>query len=226
MDINTVAIFLTVISFILLVVAIIKLASLSQSVKRLSEQIPGTGMTAKELAQELGGSIESSFQRFVPQPDKISSSITASVEASLKAALGSIEGMHKKLLDAQDSVLDKWSAHEKTAVGGLDGIRKSLDGASHNLTSQLEAAFKSHADRVTQANSQLASQLEKIAALEKEVEKLIRLQVNTDGIVKAMAASEEFKDLVKSLRTHLEASDKLLKEVSKPRSIKLVEQQG
>jgi len=226
MDMNTLAVAVAVLTLVLLVIAIVKLASIARSLTRLSEQIPGTGMTAKELAAELGGSIESSFQRFVPQPDKISSSISASVETSLKSALGSIEGMHKKLLDAQDSVLDKWSVHEKTTVGGLDGIRKSLDEASKNLVSQLEAAFKSHADRVTQANGQLASQLEKIAALEKEVEKLIRLQVNTDGIVKAMAASEEFKDLVKGLRTHLEASDKALKEIAKPRSITLVEQQG
>lgn len=226
MDITSIAIYVTFITFVLLVIAIIKLASLSASVSRLAEQIPGTGMTAKELAQELGASIETSFQRFVPQPDKISSSISSSVESSLKTALTSVEGMHKKLLDAQDSVLDKWAVHEKNTVGGLDGIRKSLDEASKKLVSQLEAAFKAHADRVTQANTQLAAQLEKIATLEKEVEKLIRLQVNTDGIVKAMAASEEFKDLVKGLRTHLEASDKALKEIAKPRSITLVEQQG
>jgi len=226
MDMNTVAIAVAILTLVLLVVAIAKLASIAKSLTRLTEQIPGTGMTAKELAGELGGSIESSFQRFVPQPDKISSSISSSVESSLKTALVSIEGMHKKLLDAQDSVLDKWVAHEKTTVGGLGGVSKAIDGASQNLVSKLDAAFKAHADRVTQANAQLAGQLEKIAALEKEVEKLIRLQVNTDGIVKAMAASDEFKDLVKGLRTHLEASDKALKEIAKPRSITLVEQQG
>lgn len=226
MDINTIAVAVAVITLVLLVVAIAKLASIAKNLTRLSEQIPGTGMTAKELATELGGSIESSFQRFVPQPDKISSSISSSVESSLKTALGSIEGMHKKLLDAQDSVLDKWSVHEKNTVGGLGGVSKAIDGASQNLVSKLDASFKAHADRVTQANTQLAAQLEKIAALEKEVEKLIRLQVNTDGVIKAMAASDEFKDLVKGLRTHLEASDKALKEIAKPRSITLVEQQG
>jgi uncharacterized protein (DUF3084 family) len=244
MDQNTLVIAVSVLSLILLVIAITKLAALSKSVARLAEQIPGTGMTAKELGAELGGSIESSFQKFMPQPEKVSSAISASVETSLKAALGNVESLHKKLLDAQDSVLDKWTAHEKNTTGGLGAISKALDesskqfsagltGGSQKLQASLEegikkldASLKDHAEKNTKASAMLSAQLDKIAAMEKEIDKLLHLQQATEGTIKTMSASEEFKSLIKSLNAHLDNSDKLIKEVARPRTIRLVEQGG
>ncbi|HMO52472.1 MAG TPA: hypothetical protein PKE26_14640 [Kiritimatiellia bacterium] len=240
---------------ILLVVAIAKLSSLAKSLQRLSEQIPGTGMTAKELATELGGSIETSFQKFMPQPEKVSSAITASVETALKTASANIENIHKKLLDGQDAVLDKWAAHEKTTTSGLSGISKALEAATQqmsagltggsqkmqsslddgakkladtlgSLTAKLEASLKDHADKTGQASAQLAAQLEKIAGLQTEVEKLLHLQQATEGTIKSVAASDEFKTLIKALRDHLAASDTFLREAAKPRTIRLVEQEA
>ena len=241
MDQNLLVIAVSVLSLILLVIAIIKLSALSKSVARLAEQVPGTGMTAKELGAELGGAIESSFQKFMPQPEKVSSAITSSVETSLKAALGNVESLHKKLLDAQDSVLDKWAAHEKNTSGGLGAISKALDESSKQFSAglnggsqkmqasldegvkKLDAALKDHSEKTAKASAQLSAQLDKIAALQKEVEKLLHLQQATDATIKSMSASEDFKGLVKSLTSHLDASDKMLKEIAKPRTIRLVE---
>lgn len=220
MDQN-IALIVAVVTLVLLVVAIIKLLALSKSVNRLAEQIPGTGMTAKELAGELGGSIQSSFQQFMPQPEKVSGAISSSVETSVKAALGQIESLHKKLLDAQDAVLDKWSAHEKNTTTGLGAITKALDDNAKSLA----AALKDHAEKTAKASEQLSAQLDKISAIGKEIDKLLHLQQATEGTLKSVASTEEFKKTLEGLRTHLEASDKMLKEIAKPRTIRLVEQE-
>ncbi|HMP90975.1 MAG TPA: hypothetical protein PJ991_12295 [Kiritimatiellia bacterium] len=258
MDANTIILVagaVSLLTLVILVIAITKILALSKNIVRLSEQIPGTGMTAKELAAELGGSIESSFQKFMPQPDKVSAAITSSVEASLKTASAGIEGVHKKLMDGQDAVLDKWVAHEKNSAAGLENIRKALDAASQQLTSgltggsqkmqasldegakkvadtfsassaKLEAALQDHAQKTTKAAELLSAQLEKIATLEKEIDKLLKLQQATEGTIKSVSSSEEFRNLVKELRTHLEASDTVLREIAKPRTIRLVEQEA
>ena len=304
MDINTMIVGgVGLLALVVLVLALTKIQALSKSIQRLSEQIPGTGMTAKELAAELGGSIESSFQKFMPQPEKVSAAITSSVEASMKKASADLEGLHKKfsdsqqaltskfseqekasavslekltasisssmensfkgavtqmegvtkkLADSQASVLDKWVAHEKNSATGLDGIRKALETASQQMglgltggsdkmlstfdggskkladalgavSAKLDASLQDHADKTTKASAQLAAQLEKIAALEKDIEKVLHLQQATEGTLKSVAASEEFKNLVKTLRDHLQASDAVLREVAKPRTIRLVE---
>jgi prophage DNA circulation protein len=280
-DPNTIIIAIGVLALVVLILALTKIQALSKSIQRLSEQIPGTGMTAKELGAELGGSIESSFQKFMPQPEKVSSAITSAVEASMKkasadlenlnkkftdsqqAVAGSIEnalknvvsqmeGVNKKLTDGQASVLEKWVAHEKNSATGLDGIRKALESASQQMgqgltggsdkmlstfdggskkladtlgavSAKLDASLQDHADKTTKASAQLSAQLEKIVAMEKEIEKVLHLQQTTEGTLKSVAASEEFKTLVKALRDHLQASDAVLREVAKPRTIRLVE---
>jgi hypothetical protein len=256
-DANTIVIIagaISLLTLLVLVVAISKISALSKSIARMSENIPGTsGITAKELGAELGGSIETVFQKFMPQPDKVSAAITSSVEASLKTTAAGVENIHKKLIESQSSVLDKWSAHEKSSSTNLDAIRKSLETASQSLgtgltggsqkmqssledgskklvealgtiTAKLDASLKDHSDKTTKASELLGAQLEKIASLEKEIDKLLHLQQATEGTIKSVAASDEFKNLVKALRDHLQASDTLLREVAKPRTIRLVEQ--
>jgi hypothetical protein len=253
MDINTMIVGgVGLLALVVLILALTKIQALSKSIQRLSEQIPGTGMTAKDLAAELGGSIESSFQKFMPQPEKVSAAITSSVEASMKAAAANLDAVQKKMLESQGSVLDKWTAHEKNTTSGLDGIRKALENASQQMgvgltggsdkmlstfdggskkladalgavSAKLDASLQDHADKTTKASAQLAAQLEKIAALEKDIEKVLHLQQATEGTLKSVAASEEFKSLVKTLRDHLQASDAVLREVAKPRTIRLVE---
>lgn len=307
MDSNTIILVagaVSLVTIVVLVVALTKIAALGKIVARLSEQIPGTGMTAKELAGELGGSIESSFQKFMPQPDKVSGAITSSVEAALKTASAGVEGVHKKLLDGQDAVLDKWIAHEKNSAASLEAVRKALETAAQQVNtgltggsqkmqaslddgskkladalntavskldaamkdqsthaatttqqlvsgltggsqkmqasledgskkladalnasiSKLDGALKDHAVQTAKASEALSAQLEKIATLEKDIVKLLHLQEATQGTIKTVASSEEFKQLIGALRTHLEASDKLLREAAKPRTIRLVEQ--
>jgi len=256
----------SLLTILVLLVVVTKLVTLSKSLQRIAEQIPGTGMTAKELAGELGGSIESSFQKFMPQPDKVSGAITSAVETAMKTAISGVDGVQKKLQESQSSILDKWVAHEKNSASGLEAVRKAIDAAATQMGSgltggsqkfqtsledgskklhssledgskklaealnavsaKLDASLKDHADKTTKASELLAKQLDKIAELEKGIDKLLHLQQATEGTIKSVSASAEFNQLVGALRTHLEASDKLLKEVAKPRSIRLVEQDG
>jgi uncharacterized protein YidB (DUF937 family) len=244
----------SVLSLLVMAVAISKIASLSKNITRLAEQIPGTsGITAKELGAELSGSIETSFQKYMPQPEKVSAAITSSIESSLKTTASGLEGIQKKLTEGQSSVLDKWVAHEKNSSASLETIRKALEATSQQLgagltggsqkmqssledgskklsdvlssvSAKLDASLRDHADKTSKASELLGAQLEKIATLEKEIDKLLKLQQATEGTIKSVAASDEFKNLVKALRDHLQASDTLLREVAKPRTIRLVEQ--
>jgi polyhydroxyalkanoate synthesis regulator phasin len=95
-----------------------------------------------------------------------------------------------------------------------------------DASQKLHDALKNHSEKATAASQQLTAQLEKIATLEQNISNLLHLQQATDKTMQSVAASEEFKGLVKDLRTHLTASDQALKEIAKPRRIRLVEQGG
>ena len=81
------------------------------------------------------------------------------------------------------------------------------------------------ADLLARLEQDHAAQLEKIQVLGKEIEKVFHVQQMVDGTLKAVTTTEEFKTTLASLRQHIEKSDALIREVAKPRTIRLVEQQ-
>jgi hypothetical protein len=236
MDTTTmIAVGVGAVNVVALVAALTKIGALGKAVQRLSEQIPGTGMTAKELAGELGGSIESSFKQFMPQPEKVSGAITSAVESTMKGASSDLEGVRKSLAGlteqlgkgltaGSDQMKVSLTDGSKQMAEALTGATSKLETALTGTTAKLDAALKDHAAKAGEASAKLAAQLEKIASLEKDIEKLLHVQQATDQTLKSVAAADEFKSLISTLNKHLESSDQLLREAAKPRTIRLVEQ--
>ncbi len=219
---------------------------------RLPAHLPGTAMTAAELAAQLGAAINDAFKNNIPQPDKMAAAVNASVENFRKASLESLESLQKKLGDSQGAMIDKWTTHEKQTAGNLEGAKKALESLAASFSSgqstgveklqaalaahvqqlekittasnaQAQGSMSTHAEQLSKASQAIASQLEKIMTLEKDIQKVLHLQQVVDGTMKSVATAEEFKQTLNVLRTHIEASDKLLKELAKPRTIRLVE---
>lgn len=284
---------------------------------RLPGQIEGLKITADELARSLGGAIEKAFRECMPQPEKLAAATTAAVEATLKSAAGSLDGMHRKLLDMQEgiatklaalqkdsasaveasikksvdssdaltvkwaasqkdviasseaslrkilevqqAIAEKQAASQKEAIAGtdashvkliegqqavaekqaasqremltqLESVKKSMDEVAAKLDANLagsaekwQAALQAHAQQVTAANQALAAQLEKIQAMGKEIEKVLHIQQTVDNTIRSVTTTEDFRNTLATLKSHLEKSDSLLREVTKPRTIRLVE---
>lgn len=157
---------------------------------------------------------------------------TAGLEASLKAVAAALDASHKKQLDSQDVLATKWSGYQKDTVAGLEAAKKALEAVTTQLTNGLggstdkwQGALATHAQQVGVANQALVAQLEKIQTLGKDIEKVFHVQQMVDGTIKAVTTTEEFKNTLTSLRQHIEKSDALIREVAKPRTIRLVEQQ-
>lgn len=215
-------------------------------------KIAGTSMTAKELAQELGGSIESAFKNYVPQPEKLAAAVTGAVEQSVKKASEGVDALHKNMVASQTQTAEKWAAHEKGTVASLEAAKKALDESAGKLGSalsgatdklqaaltghaqqlekaesagrdQLKSLLTQHADSLQKASQAIAGQLDKIMALEKDIQQVLHVQQVVDGTLKSVTTTDEFKQTLAALRKHLESSDGLLKEVAKPRTIRLVE---
>lgn len=246
---NLIAAVSSVISMVVLILILLKTGAAQ------SKQIEGTGMTAKELADELGGSIESAFQNYVPQPEKLGAAVSSSVEQAAKKALESVDSVHKNMLTTQGQLAEKWSGQEKNTVAALEAASKAVAEASGKLGPSLAAAVEkiqaaltahaaqleksdaasreqlkgilaAHADSLNKAGQGIASQLEKIMQLEKDIQQVLHVQQVTEGTLKSVAATDEFKQTLASLRKHIEQSDSLLREVAKPRTIRLVEQES
>jgi hypothetical protein len=308
----------SIVSAVVLILVLLKLICMSRAAK---SQLPGTALTAPELGKELGRSIDSAFQQYVPQPEKLSAVLSGAIEQAGKKAQESADSSHKVILAGQEKTAEKMAAHEKTVAANLEAARKALEEAAAKLGSalttasdklttasaglapqlektgadiaakikssvepavaslqtaltahatqmekietgardqlkavlgqhseglqkaltanvqhleksgssageQLKTLLTQHADAVQKASSALAGQLDKIMALEKDIQQVLHVQQVTEGTIKSVATSDEFKQTLSSLRQHLAASDSLIKEVTKPRTIKLIESES
>lgn len=223
-------------------------------VKLLAGQIPGTSLTKEDLAASIGEAIEKGFRDHLPQPDAMAKSIEAATSGLGKGTADQVAQMHKEFIEGQKGLLDKWIAAQnksaekleasqkalsglseklpsemKIATDKLDStvasLREHLDGAGEKWNKQLTPALSEHAEKMTKASDAIAAQLKTIAELEKDIQKVLHIQEAVDGTLKDVAAADEFKQTLAAVRAHLEESDKMLKELAKPRKIRLVEKE-
>lgn len=226
-------------SLIVLILALVKLGALAN---QSGNQSPG--ITAKDLGPELATAINGAFKAHVPDADKFASATSAAIEQAVKKSGEGIQSMHQNLIAAQAQAAQQIAANEKTATQGIENAAKAIDAASAKLgealtahvqqmekaaatnREQIGAVLAQHAESLTKASSAIAGQLDKIMQLEKEIQQILHIQQVVDGSIKAVSSAEEFKTTLVALRTHLEQSDKLVREATKPRTIRLVEQES
>jgi hypothetical protein len=156
------------------------------------------------------------------------------VEASLATIVNDLTG---GLSTNAEKLTSMFSGHTREIDKALSSVVEKLQAALKDHAELVKASggdwgakvkdvLSEHVNGIEAANHELADQLEKVATLEKNIENVLHIQQVVDGTLKTVSASEEFAKLITTLREHLEASDALLREVSKPRTIRLVETEG
>jgi hypothetical protein len=217
----------------------------SRLLTRLPGNIPQTAMTAADLAAALGASIRSAFKDNVPQPEQAAAAMKEAVESVVKNVANEMAKLEKAGSTVASSLTDGLNANTEKMKALLAAHTQGIDKVIGGILAKLPAALERHADlvghagdgwgkqlgkvfdqhagNIQAANETVAAQLAKIAELEKEVGKVLHIQELVEGAMKDVAVSQEFQKTLASLRQHLESSDRLLAEVSKPRTIRLVE---
>lgn len=227
----------------------------SHLLTKLSANIPQTSMTAAELGGILGAAIDKAFKDHVPQPEQTAIAMRKAVEGVISSTAGEVEKLQKMLTESQSQLVQKWMSAATATTTDLKDTEKALatvvtdltNGLSTNaekmknmlithtqslektmgtVPSHMKTVLAEHNEKFQAANVGLTAQLGKIAELEKDIQKILHLQQSVDNTLKGVAATEEFKQTLVALRTHLQESDKLLQEMSKPKTIRLVESES
>ncbi len=135
-----------------------------------------------------------------------------------------------ELKETQGALANSLSETSKDVVNELREVQASLSGslsgAGKEAAEQLNATLSEYADKLETTNKALVGQLVKITEVEQSIEKVLHAQQATEGTLRSITTTEEFKETLQQLRRHLEESDKALQELAKPRSITLVEEEG
>ena len=211
---------------------------------RLPANLPQTAMTAQDLAAALGDSIQKAFRENVPQPDKMAAAVSEIMVNAGKTISGDFEAIQSAVKESGKPLADLPAKVKESLAGATSGLEAALGNQAKQLekvfnemaaklgenqagsAGKIQEALSAHAQEFQKGVTQLTAQLEKINELEKNIQQIFHIQEAVDGTMKSVSATEEFKQTLEALRKHIEASDALIREVSKPRTIRLVEQDG
>lgn len=204
-----------------------------------------------ELGSQLGGKLEGVANNFNHGTQRIMSELTKTQERNLEI----YSKNEQKLADKFDDLTEQLTriakeqseqfgeAHEKyvNAVQDLDKkeiarfekmvqefsqLSTRLADSFRQAVSSLETASTRYSERMQQSVESLNEQLEKVTQLGTEIDKVLRTTQAMEATLRQVGSSDEFRQTLANLRSHLSTSDELLKQLSRPRKVVFQEARG
>lgn len=184
----------------------------SRLLSRLSGNLPNTAMTSKEVAECLSRAVNGTFEKYMPKPEQIAAAVQAPVDAMTRETVAHLQNAGRALVASYEKIAEALSQHAGVLSQSGSNVGRELDGVLQHHVAQLHRASES-----------VAGQLEKVTQMQSGIEQVLKVQKAVDGTLRDVATAQEFRDTITTLRRHLDESDKLLREIAKPRTIRLVE---
>jgi len=224
---------------------------LLQATERIGQSLSKTESSSDDFAAKVSQSLTTAQGEFVAQikasqkqMETFTQQLVKSSESS-QQVLGAFNGQLKEVFGTGSKEMQQgFSAHAE-ALGGLgkswadeihavfkahrDMLQTALDqlhAAGETWRTKVDASFVQHSSATDAIVRELVKSLQQVAAMGQDFEKLLHVQHTIDATLENLSKTDDFKKVVERLSTHLEMSDKLLKEVTKPRAIRLVESHG
>jgi hypothetical protein len=204
-----------------------------------------------ELGSQLGGKLEGVASNFNNGSQRLMSDLTKTQERNLEI----YSKNEQKLADKFDDLTEQLTriakeqseqfgdAHEKYVGAIQDLDRKEiarfekmvqefsqlstrLAESFRQAVSSMESASTRYSERMQQSVESLNEQLEKVAQLGTEIDKVLRTTQAMETTLRQVGSSDEFRQTLANLRNHLSTSDELLKQLSRPRKVVFQEARG
>jgi len=126
---------------------------------------------------------------------------------------------HERYVDAVEELDKKEIQRWEKMVNEFNQLAVKISDSFKQSVATLDSASGRYADRIQQSVQQLNDQLEKIAQLGNEIDKVLRTTQSMEATLRQVGSSDEFRQTLANIRSHLVTSDELLKQLSRPRKV-------
>jgi vacuolar-type H+-ATPase subunit D/Vma8 len=196
-----------------------RLDGLIESMQKLGAQMPEEFRKAQDRYLELQAKTE---QKTIDRFEELNEQITtAGKEQSEQFA-----DAHEKYLDAINDLDKKEIARWEKMVADFNKLAGQLGDSFKASVATMESASTRYSERIQASVESLNEQLESIQKLGAEIDKVLRTTQSVETTLRSVGSSDEFRQTLANLRTHLQASDELLKQMAKPRRVVFQEQRA
>ena len=188
-------------------------ASLATAQAKFTEQLAKTQQEATALTAK--AQQETAALLAKAQQDASAQLAKAHQEAAAPIAKAHQEAASQVVKAQQDAAAQIAKAQQDAA--------SQVAQAQTDMASRLTTTQEQSASQLAKAQTVIAEQLGRITQLASTIDRVLQLQQAVDATLKGVAVTDEFKSTLVELKRHLAESDQLLKNATKPRTIRLVE---
>ncbi|HTS16288.1 MAG TPA: hypothetical protein VMP11_01820 [Verrucomicrobiae bacterium] len=204
-----------------------------------------------ELGSQLGGKLEGVANNFNNGTHRILSELTKTQEHNLevyskneqklaerfdelteqltsmaKEQAEQFSEAHENYVEAIQELDKKEIARFEKMVQEFSQLSGRLADSFKQSVSAMESASTRYSERIQESVESLNEQLQKVAQLGAEIEKVLRTTQAMETTLRQVGSSDEFRQTLANLRNHLSTSDELLKQLSRPRKVVFQEARG
>lgn len=181
-----------------------------------------------EFTQVLGKAVTDSTASLATAQAKFAEQLAkVQADAAAQAAKAQTDAAAQIAKAQTDTAAQLTKAHSDAAAQIASAQQEAAAQAvkaQGETSAKLAAAQQETAAQLAKAQDKVAEQLGRVTEIATSVDNILKLQQTVDGTIKGVTATEEFKSTLLELKRHLSESDEMLKNLAKPRSIRLVEQ--
>ena len=204
----------------------------------LADQLKGSEKSLKTVSDAMTGIAAQVTQAYGGGADKLASVLQGHKDDMNKMGVlwaDQIHGVfeqHQKMVQSAVNAMNAAGEDWRTKL--LGGLKEQFERVETNLTAivdkgeslrdKLLSGMQDHVTSLSTSSRLLTDAVNRLGALGQDIEKLLHVQKAVDSTLETISKTEEFKKTISRLSDHLAESDRLLREVSKPKTIRLVEQ--
>jgi len=204
-----------------------------------------------ELGSQLGGKLEGVANGFNSGTQRIMTELTKTQERNLEVYTKNEQKLaekfgelteqltsmakeqaeqfgeaHENYVEAIQELDKKEIARFEKMVQDFSQLSVRLADSFKQAVTSLENASTRYSERIQQSVESLNGQLEKVAQLGAEIDKVLRTTQAMETTLRQVGSSDEFRQTLANLRNHLTTSDELLKQLARPRKVVFQEARG
>lgn len=191
---------------------------------RVAEQLVGQAQAINALGSQQLQAIGTAHQNLV---QTFQDAGVRNMEAIQSAGAKNIEAIgaaHQNYASAISNLGAQETAKWQAMASEFRQLSAQLGQQFQQATAQLSQAAAQYGQRVEESSQALAAQMGRVVEVGTRIDNLLNASRAMETAFVNLGAGREFGDTLTTLRSHLTASDDLLKRLSKPRTIVLQEQ--
>jgi hypothetical protein len=183
-----------------------------EEMRRLAQQMPEEFRKAQEKYLDLQAKNDAkTAERF--------SDLTEQISTLGKEQQEQFGEAHENYLEAIAELDKKEIARWEKMVSEFNQLSGRLADQFKQAVATMDTASQRYSEKVDAAAQSLVEQIENVGKIGVEIDKVLRTTQSLETTLRQVGSSDEFRQTLSNLRNHLQASDDLLKQLSRPRRV-------